>query len=163
MLERWLEVLSGARTREDFTPTTFKQQLPHSKYEFVSVLGKGGFAVVWKAFHKSTHTWVAIKVIDLDKLKHLGKLPETHIDRECDIMKSINHPNIVQLIEIYDDCDPELGRGKLFLVLEYLNGIDLQRRLDNGPPLNHETEAKEVLLQIGGALHYLHTLVCGGH
>nr|CDS23868.1 serine:threonine protein kinase [Echinococcus granulosus] len=68
---------------------------PHvGKYKLIRTLGSGNFAKVKLAQHITTKKEVAVKVIDKGKLNHasLNKL-----FREVNVMKQLNHPNIVSL------------------------------------------------------------------
>ncbi|KAI7755122.1 hypothetical protein M8C21_025992 [Ambrosia artemisiifolia] len=79
-------------------------------------LGSGSFSVVWHARHKVHGTEVAIKEIVTGKLNK--KLEESLIS-EIDILRNINHPNIIRLHDMIKEP------GKIHLVLEYCKGGDL--------------------------------------
>jgi serine/threonine protein kinase len=64
---------------------------------------------VYLAIHKSTKKENAIKVINK---KDLGKDYEKNLKMEVDILKKVNHPNIIALKELFDTPD------KLYLVME---------------------------------------------
>lgn len=61
------------------------------------------------AAHKATGQQYAVKVINK---KDLGKDYEKNLKMEVDILKKVNHPNIIALKELFDTPD------KLFLVME---------------------------------------------
>jgi calcium-dependent protein kinase len=69
---------------------------------------RGGFSVVVKARHKITGKHVAIKIIDK---KALGSEWET-LKREITIMSKLNHPNIIELYDVFDEND------HIYMVLE---------------------------------------------
>jgi len=52
------------------------------------VIGKGTFAIVYKSFIKNTAEFVAIKEVLVDR---------THKNRELEILRELNHPNIIEL------------------------------------------------------------------
>lgn len=73
------------------------------------------------------------------------------LKREVDIMKRLNHPNIIQFVEVYEDAD------HLMMVMEYCPGqelfdVILARRFFT------EDDAKPIFAQITRAIFYLHTL-----
>ncbi len=59
-------------------------------------IGRGSFAVVWKASHRLTRQVVAVKEIATDKLNQ--KLKES-LECEISILKRIDHCNIVRLLD----------------------------------------------------------------
>ena len=68
------------------------------------------------ASHKRTGHKVAIKIM----AKKDMKIVEAHqTRREIEVMKMCKHPNVVRLVDLFEDAD------NFFLVLEYLEGGDL--------------------------------------
>ncbi|PWA62484.1 Protein kinase, ATP binding site-containing protein [Artemisia annua] len=79
-------------------------------------LGSGSFSVVWHARHRIDGTEVAIKEILTGKL---NKKLEESLMSEIDILRKIDHPNIIRLHDMIKEP------GKIHLVLEYCRGGDL--------------------------------------
>jgi len=79
-------------------------------YEIEGTIGRGNFAVVKLARHRITKTEVAIKIIDKTQLDptNLAK-----VYREVEVMKLVNHPNIVKLYQVMET------KSMLYLVSEY--------------------------------------------
>lgn len=69
-------------------------------------IGRGSFAVVWKARHRSTGQVVAIKEIATDKLNQ--KLKQS-LECEISILKRVEHRNIVRLYDTHE-VNPERTR-----------------------------------------------------
>uniref|UniRef100_A0A2K6FT61 non-specific serine/threonine protein kinase n=2 Tax=Propithecus coquereli TaxID=379532 RepID=A0A2K6FT61_PROCO len=84
-------------------------------YETGRVLGDGNFAVVKECRHRATRQAYAMKIIDKARLK--GK--EDMVDSEILIIRSLSHPNIVKLHEVYET------ETETYLILEYVSGGDL--------------------------------------
>jgi len=87
-------------------------------YHLGAVLGQGGFAKVIKGTHRITGNHVAIKSIDLCKIQ-ADKLEM--LINEIEVMKMLDHPNIVRLYETFSDKP----NSKLHLVMELCEGGDL--------------------------------------
>jgi serine/threonine protein kinase len=64
--------------------------------------------------------------------------------------------SIVQLIEVYDMVDWKVPSGMLFLVLELLEGVDLEQWVQKGGSPLRPFEAREILTQVGAALRAMH-------
>ncbi len=136
---------AGARPEGD-RPLTLQPDRTLSHYRLVEKIGEGGMGVVWKALDTTLDREVAVKV-----------LPETfsgdpdrvaRFEREAKLLASLNHPNIATLHGF--DRSEKTG----FLVMEFVPGESLARRIGKGPiPLE---EALPVLLQISEGLEAAH-------
>jgi len=115
------------------------------KYKFLRTLEKGKFGIVKLAKHIQTGEKVAIKIVDKSQLNS-SDLKE--ILREADIIKTLDHPNIAQAIQIID------AESTFYLVMEYVSGGDLFSRLDLGK-MEEET-VREKFRQIVSAIRYCH-------
>ena len=129
----------------DCLPTRTRNETAIDKYKFVKTLEKGKFGVVKLAKHIPTKEKVAIKIVD--KLQ-LNPCNLRDILREAEIMKSLDHPNIIKLFQIIDT------EQFFYFVMEYARDGDLFRRLDFGRM--EEKEAKEKFRQILSAIRYCH-------
>jgi serine/threonine protein kinase len=116
----------GARTTDNQTSrisSVFKQgQVLDSTYRIVDLIGEGGMGVVYEATHERLAGRYAIKVL----LQRLSDDPEAmaRFDREARITSSLQHPNIVQVVDFN-----RLTDGTEYLVMEYLQGETLAERL----------------------------------
>ena len=112
------------------------------------MLGSGAFGTVWQAQNRSTGDKVAIKIIEKKRqLQEDFRLESS----EVEILKSIHHPNIVKLLDVYN------SETCVYLVMELVTGGHLQARLkDNG--CYNEDQAKLLLEQVLAAVHYLHNI-----
>lgn len=115
-------------------------------YEVREVLGRGGCGVVLKAFDERLHRIVAIKVMSL-ALAATSPARKRFL-REARATAAIRHENVVNIYAVEEDPLP-------FLVMEYVDGPTLQRRLDESGPL----DPREILstgLQIARGLEAAH-------
>lgn len=69
-------------------------------YEIGIDIGKGAYAIVKQAVHKSTNKKFAIKIYE--KYKLLDPIRNNSVKTEIDILKKINHTSIVKLYEVID-------------------------------------------------------------
>jgi serine/threonine-protein kinase Chk2 len=93
---------------------------PGDKYQTLQQIGAGAFATVYKCMEKATGATFAMKKIDKRKyMMHYGtKREETLLD-EVRILRALNHPNIIGIVDNY------LTQRNLYLVLELVTGGDL--------------------------------------
>ncbi len=117
------------------------------KYELIEEIGRGGFAVVYKALDPDLERRVALKVL----APHLCWEP-TFVEqfrREAKAVAKLNHPHIVQIYEIGEE------RGQLYLVMEYLPGRTLAQLLQAEAALS-AADRLAILRQVAAALDYAH-------
>jgi serine/threonine protein kinase len=121
--------------------------LPAADYELGQVLGAGGMGTVYRAVQMSLEKTVAVKVLK----PRAGPDPDS-IDRfvaEAKAVARMRHPNIVGI--------QGLGRfpdGSYFLVMDFVEGGDLARRLTAGPL--SVSEAAAIVVQVADALEHAH-------
>jgi eukaryotic-like serine/threonine-protein kinase len=116
-------------------------------YRVEELLGQGGMATVYRAVHRTTGRTVAIKVMRRERLA--DDTTERRFAQEAALIARLGHVNIVQFLDL-----GHLEDGRTFLVLEYLEGISLRRRLSAGtlPP----AEALPILAAVAAALDAAH-------
>ena len=96
-------------------------------YEVVGVVGSGGMGVVLKAFDAALNRYVAIKVL----APHLGNsgAARKRFSREAQAAAAVVHDNVMEIYGVADTA------GLSYLVMPYVRGPSLQRRLDDDGPL----------------------------
>ena len=116
------------------------------------LIGKGYFGDVFLTTKKESSTFYATKVLDLSAIKG-DDIAKDYIDKEMSILMDVNHPNIIELKEI------KKKENKIYLVMEYCNGGNLEKFLekyqeDNKKPLSEEI-VQYIMKQIVEGMKYL--------
>ena len=96
-------------------------------YVVLERLGSGGMGNVFKARHQKLGRVVAVKFIHRNKLDNPAVVKR--FDREIKLAGQLDHPNIVHALDAEDVA------GAQVLVMEYLEGIDLGKRVKESGPL----------------------------
>ena len=115
-------------------------------YEILAPLGAGGMGEVYRATDTRLRREVAIKILPADVAADPERL--ARFQREAHLLASLNHPNIASIHGL------EEAEGQPFLVLELVEGEDLQERLKKSAPTLDE--ALEIATQIAAALEEAH-------
>lgn len=95
--------------------------LLNNRYQLLQTLGTGGTAVVYQARDLTLERLVAIKVLRQDFSNDAAFRERFH--QEAKAAANLSHPNIVTV------HDFGLDAGRLFIVMEYINGTDLKTSL----------------------------------
>jgi uncharacterized protein (TIGR03067 family) len=99
----------------------------HPRYHVVELLGSGGMGAVYRAEHRLMQRTVALKIINPNLVA--SKSAVERFRREVQAAARLDHPNIVRAY------DAEQAGNVHFLVMEYANGVDLQKEIDRRGPL----------------------------
>ncbi len=118
-----------------------------SHYRILSILGKGGMGVVYKAEDVRLGRMVAVKFLPEEMAKDHAALERFR--REARAVSALNHSNICTLHDI------DLEAERPFLVMEYIEGETLRQRIQASPiPID---EMLDLAIQITEALDTAHT------
>jgi len=115
------------------------------KYIIGDEIGRGGFSVVCEATRKDDGEKYAVKIVEKTLIQEDIKL----LKREIEIMKKVDHVNILKLIEIFEDDE------NVYIVMELVDGNELfDRIVDKG--YYSEKSTVHIVKQILYAVKYLH-------
>ncbi len=115
------------------------------RYKLIDLLGRGGMGSVFAAEQQGIGRRVALKIIS----KQNGRDPE-QLERflaEARRIAALDHPNIVRAFDV--DHEGE----RYFLVLEYVEGRDLQQIVESDGPLDVERAVRYVRQAAAGLAH----------
>ncbi|KAL1847164.1 hypothetical protein Plec18170_008728 [Paecilomyces lecythidis] len=149
---------------EIFSVRSVRSQQPR-KYRKLRVLGQGTFSQVSLAARvesdemmapddagRPTQKLVAVKVIEYGPAGGADEeRVEVSLKREVDILKSVNHPSLVQLKALGYD------QKRALLVLDYCPGGDLFEFATSGPKQLSPALLRRVFAELVGAVRYLHS------
>jgi eukaryotic-like serine/threonine-protein kinase len=117
------------------------------RYAFRSLIGKGSAAYVILADDSQSNTQVAVKILRPEVATVVG---EKRFRREVEILRNLEHPNILRLLDHGD-----IEHQGLFMVTPFVNGETLRSRLRRERQLPVKA-AVEIVQTIAGALDYAH-------
>ena len=120
-------------------------------YLITRELGKGSYAVVKLAVDKKTKNKYAIKIYSKQCL--IDPQLRNTVKNEINILRQIDNENIMKLYEVIDT------QSNLYLVQEYINGINLLEIIKNEK--HHfikESRAKKIFLKIVSGIEYCHRI-----
>jgi serine/threonine protein kinase len=124
------------------------------RYKILGVLGGGGMGTVYQARDLNfpeVRKLVAVKEMlnpTTDPALHSSTLKT--FQREANILALLNHPAIPKIFDFFDQND------RVYLVMEYINGSDLESLLSKTKELPIE-KIVEWAIDLCDVVHYLHT------
>ena len=117
------------------------------RYRLLDHLGSGGMSNVYLAEHVLMHRRVAIKVLPKHRVADSSYLARFH--REAQAAAALDHKNIVRAYDVDNEGDIH------FLVMEYVEGRDLQQIVKQDGPLDYRTAA-DYIRQAAEGLEHAH-------
>lgn len=117
-------------------------------YKIEVTIGRGTFGTVKRAKNRETGERVAVKVLSKKKM---NKDDMDAAQLEIDILKRVDHPNIIKLIDTFEDD------RHYCIVMELVQGGELFDSILEKEQFC-ENEAREALIQIIDAIEYCHSL-----
>ena len=145
----------GERAREAIEQRLFgggqRKAAQLDRYELLEVIGKGGCAVVHRAFDPELQRDVAIKLIRAEAMFAEAEA-ERRLVREAHAIAKLSHTNIVPVFDVGTGVGAD-GDSVVFVVMEFLRGGTLAGWFKQRPPWR---EVVRVMAQAGRGLHHAH-------
>lgn len=121
------------------------------RYRLLELLGRGEMSAIYLAEHSKMKRRCAVKVLSASKVQDTSYLGRFH--REAMAVASLDHPNIVRAYDV--DQSNEAGSEIHFLVMEYVDGLNLEKLLEQRQQFTI-VEAAEYLRQAAEGLAHAH-------
>ena len=122
---------------------------PSADYKKLNFLGEGSFASVYRVQNRITDSIRAMKVIN--KSSNISAEADKEIFNEINILRTMDHPNILKIFEFYSNKD------SYSIVTELCSGGELfQEIIDKGP--FNENYSAYVMFQVFSAINYCHNM-----
>jgi serine/threonine-protein kinase len=124
------------------------REILNGEFQLLEKIGTGGMGSVYRANQTAMNRLVAVKLLH-PKLANRKDLV-SRFRREAKAMSHLSHPNTVKVL-LYG----ELEDGSLYIVMEYLEGKNLNQTVRAEGPMPFE-RALPILIQVCGALEEAH-------
>ena len=118
----------------------------YSNYELCNYIGKGGFGRVYKVHHKLSNQYRAMKII---QCKSLSDQHSSTIKKEINILKNLDHPNIIKVYEFYQ------SEKYVYIINELCTGGELFDKIVDVKFFS-ENVACNIMRQLLSAVAYCH-------
>ena len=122
--------------------------LAGGKYRLDASVGSGGMGAVYRGHHRDLDMVVAIKVLHASFQANAGF--SKRFQAEALTMSRIDHPSVTRVLDFGQEPD-----GLLYLVMEFLDGTDLQSVIDREGKLPLERLVR-IMMQVSAALGHVH-------
>ncbi|MBI1902413.1 MAG: serine/threonine protein kinase, partial [Planctomycetia bacterium] len=116
-------------------------------YQLLEKLGEGGMGAVYRAMHTKLQRVVAVKLLPAERTKDAGSV--ARFEREMQAVGKLSHVNIVAAHDAGEIA------GTHYLVMEYVDGIDLSTLASRCGPLS-VADACELVRQAALGLQHAH-------
>lgn len=119
------------------------------EYQFGNKIGTGGFAEVRRCVHKLTGAMRAVKIYK--KVEFPPEYLESGgLKQEIEIIKKLDHPNLVKVFEYYEDDT------SVYITMEFCLGGELFSKINGAESLN-ESSICDVMRQLFSVVSYIHS------
>ncbi|RSL60125.1 hypothetical protein CEP53_005512 [Fusarium sp. AF-6] len=148
------EKLAKLVAEENASKSKFPRYPGLERWELVDKMGDGAFSNVYRARDTTGERGeVAIKVVRKYEMNSMQKVPKaaerSNILKEVQIMRQLDHPNIIKLVEFSE------SRQYYYIVLELAPGGELFHQIVRLTYFSEEL-SRHVIVQVAKALEYLH-------
>ena len=148
---------SDPKSFTNYTPIKITNELlvsesksdPDKEYKKLKLLGEGSFGSVYQVRNKFTNSICAMKIIK--KTCSYSKIEEDEIKNEINILRMMDHPNILKIFEFYSN------QNEYSIVTELCPMGELFDQIISKGPFNEKYSAY-VLYQVFSAVNYCHKM-----
>ena len=140
----------AAPSRRPISLTQTPGPTPLDEYDVIKAIGKGKFAIVYRARHRATGTYVAIKLV---KTADMPEKKRNKCLKEVRLLASLDHSNIIRCFQSF------VLDSNLFLVLEWAEAGDLKRQIRKANERSsrfHERLIWSYFSQLADAVAHMH-------
>jgi eukaryotic-like serine/threonine-protein kinase len=126
-----------------------------NRYKITGVLGVGGMGSVYLA--RDMHFPTVVRNVAVKEMTNLATDPQLreltlrNFEREANILAELSHPAIPKIYDYFANKD------RAYLVMEYINGKDLEAIISSVPDFLPFEMVKKWALELCDVLNYLHT------
>jgi len=129
--------------------------LLQGRYRILGVIGVGGMSIVYKAqdmrFANVTRLCVVKEMRNTATDAQTRAVTRRNFEREANILATLSHPSVVQVYDYFSEADSS------YLVLEYVEGKDLEALLADTEGFLPEAQVVHWAIQICEVLSFLHS------
>src|SRR5688500_15136742 len=106
---------------------TWLGKVVDGRYRVLEVVGRGGMGVVYRVEHLRMGKIAAMKVLHRDLAQDADVI--ARFEREAAAVSKLHHPHTVQVFDF------GTANGALYLIMEYVRGLDLARIISRDGPV----------------------------
>lgn len=143
------------KQREQDEVTLSKGTLLQERYEIIRVVAIGGMSIVYQArdlrFSNVTKVCAVKEMVNNAPDPHLRELAVQNFEREANILATLSHPAVPKIFDYFSEGN------RSYLVMELIEGQDLETVLNQNLDFLPEQGVIEWALQICDVLDYLHS------
>lgn len=122
------------------------KQILHERYEIERVIGQGSYGITYVCIDSRDKRRCVVKQMRRTKRKESTEM----IDREINILRKLDHPNIPNLIDIFT------FQKEKFIVMEYMKGHNLEELIFHKTKTFSEKESLLLIKQLVLTIDYIH-------
>ena len=143
------------KQQEQDEVTLSKGTLLQERYEIIRVIAIGGMSIVYQArdlrFSNVTKLCAIKEMVNNAPDPHLRELAVKNFEREANILATLSHPAIPKIFDYFSEAN------RSYLVMEFIEGQDLETVLNQNLDFLSERRVIEWAIQICDVLDYLHS------